>query len=64
MEQNLQVFRETIEAGLHHHFFSGKEISHSIAAMEKEIMNGSLNPYQAAQEMLEKYFRDTGWQNL
>ncbi len=57
MEQNLQVFRETIEAGLHQHFFTRKEISRVITTMEHEIMKGTENPYQAAQELLDQYFR-------
>ena len=57
MEQNRQVFRETIEAGLHDHFFNRSEISHHTDTLEKEIMNGRLNPYLAAQELLEQYYR-------
>ncbi len=57
MKQNRQVFRETIETGLHQHFFTQKEIARVIAGSEKGIMNGELNPYQAARELLEKYFR-------
>ncbi len=58
MEQNRQVFRETIEEGLRRHFFSQKEISRDLASREAEIMKGTLNPYQAAQEMLARYFRN------
>ncbi|MEI7663468.1 MAG: methylmalonyl Co-A mutase-associated GTPase MeaB [Bacteroidota bacterium] len=57
MEQNRQVFRESIEAGLQHHFFTSKEVSRVIEGLEIQIMKGSLNPYQAAQELLEKYFK-------
>ena len=57
LEQNRQVFMETIEAGLQHHFFSQKEISHMIAKSEQGIMQGLVNPYQAAHEILEQYFR-------
>jgi LAO/AO transport system kinase len=57
MEQNRQVFRETIEAGLQHHFFAQKEISHTINKIEHGIMNGLVNPYQAAQGLLGQYFR-------
>jgi LAO/AO transport system kinase len=57
MEQNRQVFRETIEAGLRQHFFSQKEIVHTIASLEQGIMNGLVNPYQAANELLGQYFR-------
>jgi LAO/AO transport system kinase len=60
MEQNRQVFRETIEAGLQNHFFAQKEISHVIAKLEQGIMNGQVNPYQAAKELLGEYFREMG----
>ncbi|MFZ4521595.1 MAG: methylmalonyl Co-A mutase-associated GTPase MeaB [Bacteroidales bacterium] len=56
MEQNRQVFRETIETGLQQHFFNQKEISKVIAGLEKAIMQGQLNPYQAANELLNRYF--------
>jgi LAO/AO transport system kinase len=54
-EQNLQVFYETINEGLKHHFFSRKEITHNIEKMAQEIRTGSMNPYLAAQELLKKY---------
>jgi LAO/AO transport system kinase len=56
MEQNKQVFRETIEAGLQHHFFAQQEISQVIAKLEHGIMEGHVNPYQAAKELLGRYF--------
>ena len=56
MEQNRQVLIETIEEGLRHHFFSRKEIAHAIARSEREIQTGHVNPYKAAQELLEQYF--------
>jgi LAO/AO transport system kinase len=57
MEQNRQVMRETIEEGLKHHFFSQKEIGNVIARIEQESVDGKLNPYKAAKELLDKYFR-------
>jgi LAO/AO transport system kinase len=57
MEQNRQVFRETIEAGLRDHFFKQKEIGHVLARMEQGIMEGIVNPYQAAGELMEQYYR-------
>ncbi|HNW73187.1 MAG TPA: methylmalonyl Co-A mutase-associated GTPase MeaB [Bacteroidales bacterium] len=57
MEQNKQIMLETIEAGLHQHFFSRKDISAKLHRIDQEIRNGLLNPYSAAQEMLEQYFR-------
>lgn len=58
MEQNRQVFRETIEAGLQQHFFAQKEIHQVLSRLELGIMEGHLNPYQAAQELLDNYFRN------
>ncbi|MDP1621078.1 MAG: methylmalonyl Co-A mutase-associated GTPase MeaB [Bacteroidales bacterium] len=55
MEQNRQVFRDAIDAGLHHHFFAQKGISEVIAGMEEEIREGRMNPYRAAQEVLGRY---------
>jgi LAO/AO transport system kinase len=57
MEQSRQVFREFIEAGLNQHFFMQKGISHVIHKLEQEIMAGEINPYRAAQDLLEHYFR-------
>ncbi len=57
MEQNKQIMLEAIEAGLHQHFFSRKDISAKLHRIDQEIRNGLLNPYSAAQEMLEQYFR-------
>ena len=56
MEQNRQVLHETIEEALKSHFFSRKEISHSLAKLEKEIIAGKANPYTSAQQLLENYF--------
>ena len=57
MEQSQQVLIETIEEGLRSHFFSRKEISHLQEKLEGEILTGHVNPYKAAQELLEHYFR-------
>jgi LAO/AO transport system kinase len=59
IEQSQQVLIDTIEEGLRNHFFSRKEIAHELAKLEKKIMNGEVNPYKAAYELLEKYFRDS-----
>ena len=57
MEQSQQVLIETIEEGLRSHFFSRKEIAHLLAKLERDILTGQVNPYKAAQELLEHYFR-------
>jgi LAO/AO transport system kinase len=56
MEQDLQVFRDTIEAGLQQHFYGRKEAATTIHRLEQEIMNGTANPYQAANDLLNNYF--------
>jgi LAO/AO transport system kinase len=56
MEQNLQVLSETIDAQLKQHFFTQKEISGILKDIEKGIVEGRLNPYTAAKELLGKYF--------
>jgi len=56
MQQDRQVLYETIEVALKNHFFSRKDISNSIAKLEKEITAGKTNPYTSAQQLLEKYF--------
>ncbi len=60
MEQSRQVLIETIEEGLRRHFYSRKEIAHAIAAAEREIVTGRLNPYKAAQELLDRYYKNSG----
>lgn len=54
--QNRQVLYETIESELRGHFFSAPDVVKSIPFFESEISRGHLNPYQAAQQLLEKYF--------
>jgi len=58
MEQNRQIMRETIEAGLHEHFFSRKEIAGRLRQVDQDILSGHANPYAVAQELLERYFRE------
>ncbi len=55
MEQNLQVFSETIEAGLKQQFFSQMEIASRMKWIEQEITSGRLNPYTAASQLLDRY---------
>ncbi len=57
MEQNKQILLETIESGLHRNFFSRKDITARLHRIDQDILKGRLNPYAAAQELLEQYFR-------
>ena len=56
MEQSRQVLYETIEESLKSHFFSRKDISHTLLKLEHAIISGKANPYIAAQELLKEYF--------
>jgi LAO/AO transport system kinase len=56
-DQNLQVFRETIEEGLREHFFSSTEVARLISRTHSEIVQGAVTPYAAAKEVLDSYFR-------
>ena len=55
--QNRQVLYESIESELRRHFFSKPTIAASIQQAENAIALGRINPYQAAQELLNEYFR-------
>jgi len=55
-EQNRQVLHDTIGEALSGHFYSNREINQQLKKMEKEIVAGQLNPYTAAQMLLDKYF--------
>ena len=57
-EQNKQILMETIEEGLKHHFFSRKDIQSELMVLEEKISGGKVNPYQAAQKLLEKYYHN------
>ena len=57
MEQNRQVFYESIEETLKSNFFSRKDISVQLKKLESEIIAGNLNPYIAAHQLLNEYFR-------
>ena len=56
MEQNRQVLFDSIEEGLRTHFFSRKDITSLLPGIEKEITTGLMNPYAAAQNLLDSYF--------
>jgi LAO/AO transport system kinase len=53
--QSLHVLTETIDEQLKHHFFRRKEVHHLLAKLEQEITEGRINPYFAAQQVIEKY---------
>ncbi|MCX6277066.1 MAG: methylmalonyl Co-A mutase-associated GTPase MeaB [Bacteroidetes bacterium] len=54
--QNRQVLYESIESELRRKFFANPKISAQISEAEEEITLGRINPYQAAQKLLDEYF--------
>lgn len=58
MEQDRQIFFETIEDALKQNFYQRKEIGHTIHLLEQAIGEGSISPYMAAKELLALYFEN------
>jgi LAO/AO transport system kinase len=57
-EQNLQIFYEALDEGLKQAFFSRKQMDHAVKKIEKGIREGLVNPYFAAQALIDKYFSE------
>ncbi|MEI6436765.1 MAG: methylmalonyl Co-A mutase-associated GTPase MeaB [Bacteroidota bacterium] len=54
--QNRQALYKSIESELRRNFFANPKISAQINEAEEEITLGRINPYQAAQKLLDEYF--------
>ncbi|MFH1936779.1 MAG: methylmalonyl Co-A mutase-associated GTPase MeaB [Bacteroidota bacterium] len=52
ISQNRQVFHQAIEEKLKENFYSNSAIQEKIRQLDEEVSNGTLNPYQAAGELL------------
>ena len=50
--------KEGIEQGLTSGFFQSKTIKPLIKQYEQQILNAEINPYEAAQLLLSKYFEE------
>ncbi len=57
-EQAKKWMHESILYGLEKSFYSEKEITEIISELEKEVIQGEKSPFTAAQELLEKYFKN------
>jgi len=53
-EQDQQVLREAIDEALKHQFYGRKEIHQLMQQFSREIAEGRMNPYHAAQMLLEE----------
>ncbi len=49
---------ESILYGLEKSFYSEEEVTKIVAELEKEVVQGKTSPYAAAQELLERYFKN------
>jgi len=52
MEQNKRVLHEAVEEKLRDRFYKDAAIQKKIRKLEQKIINGTINPYQAAKELL------------
>jgi LAO/AO transport system kinase len=55
-EQSHGVLMESIDENLKSHFMARKDVIHLMHQLEKEILQGTLNPYTASQLLMAKYF--------
>lgn len=55
-EQSLEILKEGIEQGLTSSFISAPDIQPLMKQYEQQILNAEINPYEAAQLLLNAYF--------
>lgn len=56
-KQALNILNNSIEESLKSNFYNNHEISQLIDDYEKKILNDDVNPYEAAQQLLNLYFK-------
>ena len=56
-DQDRQVLYDVIEEALKHRFYSGKEIHSLLHRLDREIAEGRITAYRAAQKALEAYLK-------
>jgi len=55
-QKPMAFLNNSIEESLKSHFYSNPEISELMDGYQKKILNDEVNPYEAAQQLLDKYF--------
>lgn len=55
-EQNVQLFEEAIQQGIHDRFFGHPEIKKRLEAYKTLITNHEISPYEASGQLLDIYF--------
>jgi len=56
-EQSIHILYDNIRQGLSTHFFDNPEIKEKLKLYEQQILASQISPYQAAQLLLELYFK-------
>lgn len=54
--QDLQTLHETIETEIHQRFYTEKGIADALKSAEQQVLAGKTNPYQAAVDLLSRYY--------
>jgi LAO/AO transport system kinase len=54
-KQNLSWLHETVRAGIIHRFYHDPAVMTEVKKMEEAVKQGSLSPFQAAAELLQKF---------
>ena len=57
-EQALTILKESIEQGLTAGFYHSQAIKPLLKQYEQQILKAKINPYEAAQLLLEKYLEE------
>lgn len=57
-EQNQSILMETIKDHLQSKFFNDPSIKSSLKQVEKSILSGEINPYIAAEQLLQNYYNN------
>ncbi|MBC8321027.1 MAG: methylmalonyl Co-A mutase-associated GTPase MeaB [Bacteroidetes bacterium] len=60
-EQAVMVFNDTIEENLRTSFYGKPEIKKLIKEYKNQIYKGEINPYEVAQLLLDRYFKEEGY---
>ena len=56
-EQSIHILYDSIRHSLSQHFFEEPEIKQKLKFYEEQILTAQISPYQAAQSLLELYFK-------
>jgi len=56
-EQSIHILHNSIKQSLGNRFFENAEIKQKLKDYEHQILNAEISPYQAAQSLLELYFK-------